>query len=112
MSPDQDHPHQDHPNHDHPDHDHHDHADGGTGHTDCAMVIAEVWTLLDDECSSDTRDRLRRHLEQCPACLRHYGVEERVKKLIASKCSGERAPEYLVARVRLEISRTTIIRRG
>ncbi len=55
---------------------------------------------------------LRQHLEQCPACLRHYGVEERIKKLIATKCSGERAPSYLVERVRMEISRTTIIRRG
>ena len=41
------------------------------GHADCALVIAEVWTLLGEE----------------------------------------RAPEYLVERVRLQISRTTIIRR-
>ncbi len=33
-----------------------------------------------------------------------------MKKLIASKCSGEKAPESLRARLRLEISRTTIIR--
>jgi mycothiol system anti-sigma-R factor len=70
-----------------------------------------VWTLLDGEVTDDSRDRLRHHLEQCPACLRHYGVEERIKALIASKCSGERAPSYLVERVRMQISRTTIIRR-
>jgi len=35
-----------------------------------------------------------------------------VKKLIAIKCSGERAPDSLRERLRLEISRTTIIRRG
>ena len=35
-----------------------------------------------------------------------------LKKLIADKCSGERAPSYLVERVRLQITRTTIIRRG
>lgn len=81
------------------------------GHTDCAMVIAEVWMLLDGEVTDDTRDRLQLHLDQCPACLRHYGVEERIKKLIATKCSGERAPEGLIERVRLEITRTTIIRR-
>lgn len=82
------------------------------GHTDCAVVIAEVWTLLDGECTDDSRDRLQQHLEACPACLRHYGVEERVKALIATKGSGEKAPDYLVERVRLQISRTTIIRRG
>ena len=79
--------------------------------TDCAVVIAEVWTLLDGECTDDTRDRLQQHLDACPACLRHYGVEERIKAVIATKCGGEKAPGYLVERVRVQISRTTIIRR-
>ncbi len=42
-------------------------------------MIAEVWTLLDGECTAETRDKLRHHLEECPTCLRQYGVEERVK---------------------------------
>ena len=86
-------------------------SDPDTGHTDCAMVIAEVWTLLDGEVNDDKRERLRQHLDHCPACLRHYGVEERIKNLIATKCSTDRAPAHLVERVRLEITRTTIIRR-
>ena len=77
---------------------------------ECAAVIAEVWTLLDGECTAETRDKLRLHLEECPTCLRQYGVEERVKALIATKCSGEKAPDGLRARLKLEISRTTIIR--
>jgi mycothiol system anti-sigma-R factor len=81
-------------------------------HPECAAVIAEVWTLLDSECTAETKERLRQHLEECPACLRHYGIEERIKKLIATKCSGEKAPSHLRERLRLEISRTTIIRRG
>ena len=55
-------------------------------------------------------EKLRHHLDECPACLRYYGVEERIKGLIASKCSGEKAPEGLRQRLRVEISRTTIIR--
>ena len=66
-------------------------------HPECAAVIAEVWTLLDGECTAESRDKLKHHLEECPACLRHYGVEERVKRLIATKCSGEKAPEGLRA---------------
>ncbi|MGE2690962.1 mycothiol system anti-sigma-R factor [Mycolicibacterium pulveris] len=81
-------------------------------HPECAAVIAEVWMLLDGECTPETRDKLKQHLEDCPACLRHYGVEERVKRLIAKKCGGEKAPESLRERLRIEISRTTIIRRG
>jgi mycothiol system anti-sigma-R factor len=77
---------------------------------DCAQVIAEVWTLLDGECTLETREKLRRHLEECPGCLRRYGVEERIKALIARKCSGDKAPPGLRERLRLEISRTTIIR--
>ncbi len=86
-------------------------ADPDAGHADCAVVIRQVWALLDGEVTDDTREELRGHLEHCPACLRHYGVEERIKKLIATKCSGEHAPSYLVERVRLQISQTTIIRR-
>lgn len=86
--------------------------DPDDGHTDCAVVIREVWAMLDGEVNDDERDRLRRHLDQCPACLRHYGVEERIKTLIATRCSGDKAPSYLVERVRIQISRTTIIRRG
>ena len=77
-------------------------------HPECAAVIAEVRTLLDGEVTTETRERLRHHLEECPACLRHYGVEERIKKLIAVKCSGDKAPQYLLERVRMEIRRTTI----
>ena len=84
--------------------------DPDAGHADCSAVIADVWTLLDGEVTEEKKARLRVHLDQCPACLRHYGVEERVKNLIATKCGGEKAPEELVARIRLQISRTTIIR--
>lgn len=80
-------------------------------HPECASVIAEVWTLLDGECTADTREKLQHHLDECPACLRYYGVEERIKALIATRCSGEKAPEGLRKRLRIEISRTTIIRR-
>jgi mycothiol system anti-sigma-R factor len=79
-------------------------------HPECAAVIAEVWTLLDGECTAATREKLQHHLDECPTCLRHYGVEQRIKSLVATKCSGDRAPEGLRQRLRLEISRTTIYR--
>ena len=47
-------------------------------------MVAEVWTLLDGECTPGTRDKLRKHLEAYPGCLRHHGLEERIKKLIGS----------------------------
>lgn len=77
---------------------------------ECAELIAEVWTLLDGECTPETRQKLRKHLDECPPCLRIFGIEEQFKALIATKCSGDRAPEGLRERLRLEIRRTTIIR--
>ena len=79
-------------------------------HPECAAVIAEVWTLLDGECTAATREKLQHHLDEWPTCRRHYGVEQRIKTLVAMKCSGDKAPEALRQRLRLEISRTTIFR--
>src|SRR6201993_5554835 len=86
---------------------HRDHDHGSIG---CAEVIAEVWTLLDGECTPETREKLPLHLEACPGCFKHYGLEERIKALIATKCRGEKAPEGLRERLRLQIRGTTIIR--
>ncbi len=85
-------------------------ADERRAQVHCAEVIAEVWTLLDGECTPESRQKLRRHLEKCPECLRHYGLEERIKALIATKCQSEKAPDGFRERLRVEISRTTIIR--
>jgi mycothiol system anti-sigma-R factor len=82
-------------------------------HPDCAKFIRWVWTLIDGEdarCKPETSELVRHHLEECPDCLRYHGMEERVKLLLATKCRGEKAPEGLVERVRIEISRTTISR--
>ena len=84
--------------------------DDDHGAVGCAEVIRQVWLLLDGECTPESRDQLRRHLEACPGCFQHYGIEERLKALIATKCSGEKAPDSLRERLRLEIRRTTIVR--
>jgi len=85
-------------------------SDDGHAHSvSCAQVIKEVWTLLDGECTAESREQLLQHLQRCPGCFEHYGIEERVKVLISTKCQEEKAPEGLSERIRLEIRRTTII---
>jgi len=91
-------------------------AAGGTHiKVECVELIVHLWTLLDGEVTDDftpeTREKLLKHLEDCPPCEELHGLGERLKALIASKCRGEKAPEGLRERLRLEISRTTIIRR-
>jgi anti-sigma factor (TIGR02949 family) len=84
------------------------------GDNPCAKLMRHLWTLLDGECTkeftSDDREELLAHLKDCPPCEDHYHLEERINALIATKCQGEAAPERLLERLRVEISRTTIIR--
>ena len=78
---------------------------------ECAELVAMLWEFIDGECDPENREKLRKHLEECPPCEQLHGLEERIKALIATKCRGEKAPEGLRERLRIEISRTTIIRR-
>ncbi len=85
-------------------------SDEGHVHSvSCAQVIAEVWTLIDGECTPESREQLLQHLEHCPGCFEHHGLEERIKVMISTKCRGDRAPEGLSERIRLQIRRTTIV---
>jgi mycothiol system anti-sigma-R factor len=61
----------------------------------CGSVLAVVWTFLDDECTDETCEALCKHLEWCTSCRGHYEHEARIKKLIATKCAGDRAPQWL-----------------
>lgn len=76
---------------------------------DCSAVIADVWLMLDGECDRTTRDRLQHHLDTCGSCLEAYGIEEKVKSLLSRKCRGERAPDALRDRLKIEIRRTVVI---
>ena len=66
---------------------------GSRTRRDCAEVLAEVWLFLDHECDAERRALLERHLDECTPCLAEYGLDEKLKKLLATKCSGEHAPD-------------------
>ncbi|MCH5645069.1 MULTISPECIES: mycothiol system anti-sigma-R factor [unclassified Gordonia (in: high G+C Gram-positive bacteria)] len=86
-----------------------DAADAEFVDLDCSAVIADVWLLLDNECDPGARARLQDHLDACPACLAHYGIEQQLKALINRKCGGEQAPSGLRERLRVEIRKTVIV---
>ena len=81
---------------------------GDPHETDCAEVLAEVWLFLDHECDAARRALLERHLDECRPCLAEYGLDEKLKKLLATKCSGDRAPAELKDRLRASIRRTVL----
>jgi mycothiol system anti-sigma-R factor len=71
--------------------------------TDCSEVLAEVWLFLDHECNEERRRLLAQHLDECQPCLSEYGLDEKLKKLLATKCGGEHAPVGLKDRLRKQI---------
>ncbi|WOC13159.1 mycothiol system anti-sigma-R factor [Gordonia sp. MP11Mi] len=79
---------------------------------DCSAVVADIWLLLDNECDAGARERLQGHLDGCPSCLEHYGVQLQLKALVSRKCGGDAAPEGLRERLRLEIRRSVTIRQS
>jgi mycothiol system anti-sigma-R factor len=76
--------------------------------TDCSEVLAEVWLFLDHECDQERRAKLAQHLDECTPCLAEYGLDEKLKSLLATKCGGEHAPAGLKARLRDQI-RVTVL---
>ena len=76
---------------------------GNHHETNCSEVLAEVWLFLDQECDGPRRALLARHLEECGPCLAEYGLDEKLKTLLATKCGGEHAPVGLKDRLRRQI---------
>jgi mycothiol system anti-sigma-R factor len=70
---------------------------------DCSEVLADVWLFLDHECDDARRRLLAQHLDECEPCLSEYGIDEKLKKLLAAKCGGEHAPPALKDRLRQQI---------
>ncbi|WP_374203777.1 mycothiol system anti-sigma-R factor [Pseudonocardia sp. ICBG601] len=60
--------------------------------TGCSEVLAEVWLFLDHECDQERRRLLQQHLDECGPCLAEYGIDEKLKALLARKRGGEAAP--------------------
>jgi mycothiol system anti-sigma-R factor len=80
----------------------------GPGGIDCSDVLADVYLYLDDETDPEVRGRIRTHLHECAPCLRHFGLEQDVKSLIARSCGGDRAPSGLKSQIRMRLSEVVI----
>ena len=78
----------------------------------CEDALAEIYLLLDRECSPERDAELRRHIEDCPPCLEEYGIDEQLKHLLARKCGGDLAPAELKSRLRASIRQTVATQGG
>jgi mycothiol system anti-sigma-R factor len=68
--------------------------------TPCTEVLDRVYGYIDGEISDLDCARIKQHLDEC---LREYGLEEAVKKLVQKHCGCDPAPAELRAKVLVRI---------
>ena len=69
----------------------------------CSEVLARVYSYLDHEIEDQGFAQIRQHLDECGPCLREYGLEEVVKRLVQKCCGAEAAPTALRTKVLVRI---------
>ena len=71
--------------------------------TPCSEVMDHLYEFLDSELPDGDCGRIRQHLDECGPCLREYGLEESVKKLVHKSCGCDPVPQDLRAKVLVRI---------
>jgi mycothiol system anti-sigma-R factor len=76
----------------------------------CSEVLDRVYSYLDGEMDQVSYAEIKVHLHECGPCLREYGLEEAVKRLVHKHCGHEQVPADLRAKVltRIEAVRAQI----
>ncbi len=82
----------------------------------CTEVLAMVYSYIDGEMDDSGCADIRVHLDECGPCLREYGLEELVKRLVHNCCGREAVPGELrtkvlarIAAVRAEIEQAEVL---
>jgi len=70
----------------------------------CSEVLALVYSYIDGEMEHTGSDQIRQHLDECGPCLREYGLEELVKRLVHKCCGQETVPGELRTKVLTRIA--------
>jgi mycothiol system anti-sigma-R factor len=76
---------------------------GNPHETPCSEVLDRVYGYLDGEINELDCAKIRQHLTECGPCLREYGLEESVKRLVAKHCGCDPVPAGLRGKVMVRI---------
>ena len=76
---------------------------GNPHETPCTEVLDRVYGYLDGEIGDLDCSKIKEHLDECGPCLREYGLEEAVKKLVGKHCGCDPVPADLRAKVLVRI---------
>lgn len=69
----------------------------------CTQVLDRIYAYLDGELDDSDCAQVRKHLDECGPCLREYGLEGVVKRLVQKHCGCEPVPSDLRAKVMVRI---------
>jgi mycothiol system anti-sigma-R factor len=69
----------------------------------CTQVLDRIYAYLDGELDDSDCAQVRQHLDECGPCLREYGLEGAVKRLVHKHCGCDPVPSDLRAKVMVRI---------
>jgi mycothiol system anti-sigma-R factor len=72
---------------------------------DCVDALRRVFLFLDGEIGPNDAAQARHHIAECAPCLREYGLEEEVKRLVYRSCHNELAPAEFRTKIQICIQR-------
>jgi mycothiol system anti-sigma-R factor len=64
----------------------------------CDDALHELYEFLDGQLDDARRQRIQRHLDDCPPCYEAFDFEVELRLVIAKKCH-ETVPEHLKQRI-------------
>jgi mycothiol system anti-sigma-R factor len=74
------------------------HAGKAAGFVGCDETIERLYFYLDGELTEQRREEIRMHLDLCGPCVKAYGFETELRRVIASRCR-DHVPDSLIERV-------------
>lgn len=60
----------------------------------CQDALQELYVFLDGELTTEKREHIRHHLDDCNPCLEHFDFEAELRIVISAKCR-EAVPQSL-----------------
>jgi len=70
----------------------------GGKNINCREVLHSVYHFLDGEMKPERRDQIARHIDKCAPCLRAFGFETEIRRLVADRCR-DKVPDELRIRI-------------
>lgn len=81
---------------------------------DCSEVLERIYVFIDGEATSADCAWIQEHLDECGPCLQQYGIDVKVKTLVARSCGREPVPDDVRERMigRITSLRTSVVVQG